>query len=552
MTVKPGTFASALRNRNVAGLLLVHSLGSAAVGIGAVVVSVGIYQETNSSLWASVGVATRVAPFIALSPLTSALADRFDNVKLLRTLMLFEAVSAVVLSMVMAGGFVIASALCGLVLHTFRTPAYPTAMVMVPKVVDADDLAPTTALLTTSDSLAWIAGPGLGGLMCAALGVQAAALVAAAMSVAAAASTFLLHIDKVNAAIVDTRIIRPTTRGSLSAALKAITSSRATAVAMALVGATNFASGASQVLLLVAAAKWLGMGESGFGALSSAVGAGGVAALIIINRVARSSHTRVIAVGCALAVGAPYAVVGASTSVPIALGVLAVSGLAFVLTEVLALTAFQRATAGRELACIFGIFDALTVGAMLVGTMVAAPLVEWAGIRTALVVIGIVVPLIGVLCVPFMGERSDQAIDLEALSTEIGLLAALPMLRTASRISIEALAVSARHQRVRSGKTIVHQGEAADDFFTIVSGTVDVTVTSSNGKRVVVNKLGAGDGFGELGVLRGSPRAATVTATSDVELLRIAGADLLKSVGPGDVYGGAGMSAAIRNYVITS
>jgi MFS family permease len=552
MTAKPGTFASALRNRNVVGLLVVHSLGSITAGIAAVVVSVGIYQQSNSSLWASVAMATRVAPFIALSPLTSALADRFDNVKLLRTLVLLEAIAAIVLSTVMAGGFVIASALCGLVMHTLRTPAYPTVMVMIPKVVDADDLAPATALLTASDSLAWIAGPGLGGLICAVLGLEAAALTAAGVAFLAGASTLLITIDSANATIINTHEGHRTTRGSLAAALNAITSSRPTAVAMSLVGATNFASGASQVLLLVAAAKWLGMGESGFGALSSAIGAGGVAALMVVNRVARSTHATVIAVGCALAVGAPYAIIGASTSVPIALAVLAVSGMAFVLTEVLALTAFQRATAGRELACIFGIFDALSVSAMLVGTIVAAPLVELAGIRAALVTIGVVVPLIGVMCVPFMNARSEDAVDLSALTNEIGLLAALPMLHAASRVSIEALAVSARHQHLQAGTVIVRQGNAADDFFTIVHGTVDVSVVSPDGRHMVVNRLGAGDGFGELGVLRGSPRAATVTATSDVELLRIAGADLLKIVGPGDVYGGAGMSAAIRNYVITS
>lgn len=69
------------------------------------------------------------------------------------------------------------------------------------------------------------------------------------------------------------------------------------------------------------------------------------------------------------------------------------------------------------------------------------------------------------------------------------------------------------------GQPIVTEGEEGDAFYIISSGTVEVLKTSAGGKRL--NRLFAGDFFGELALLTDSPRRATVRAESPVTVFRL-------------------------------
>jgi MFS family permease len=562
MTSGGGTFLSALRHRDVRVALAVHSLGSAAVGVSGVVISVALFTRTGSSLWASVGVGTRVLPYVVLSPVSGALSDRFDRVRVLRVTNMIGVACSLAVALVATHGSIIALALAGLVLQACWTPAYPTVMALIPELVDADDLAPSTALVTTAETLAWVAGPGLGGLMCASFGLAWAELTAAALGVAASITALMMRrVSRVeHQAPLAANGSMPTEMGavvtaapfkeSLMLGVKAVVSNRAVALPLLLVLASNFVIGASQVLLLVASVRWLDIGASGSGALNAAIAAGGFLALGVVNRAARSRHMGVICAISVLAVGLPYLVVGSVDITAVALVVLAISGLATVVTEVLTLTTVQRSASSNQLASIFGILDSLTIGSMLLGTALASPLIEVVGIRPALIIIGVVVPAIGLAALPALGRRDANAIDLTTVTAEISLLTGLSMLRTASQAAIEALAVSARREHHVAGALIFSQGDAADDFFAVSSGSLDVFVTMDDGRVVEVNRLGPLAGFGELGILRGAPRSASIRATTDVELLRISGADLLRTLGPGQIYGGTGMAAAARNYVM--
>ena len=70
------------------------------------------------------------------------------------------------------------------------------------------------------------------------------------------------------------------------------------------------------------------------------------------------------------------------------------------------------------------------------------------------------------------------------------------------------------------GEVICREGEAGDDFFVLVKGTVHVTADDFGTPRALAT-LSAGQFFGELAALAGQPRQATVTAAEAVELMRI-------------------------------
>jgi tetratricopeptide (TPR) repeat protein len=72
------------------------------------------------------------------------------------------------------------------------------------------------------------------------------------------------------------------------------------------------------------------------------------------------------------------------------------------------------------------------------------------------------------------------------------------------------------------GSVILQEGDPGDSMYIITSGEVKV-FTRSTGKSgsVYLAKLGEGDFFGEVSVLTGKPRTATITASRPTELLRL-------------------------------
>ena len=77
----------------------------------------------------------------------------------------------------------------------------------------------------------------------------------------------------------------------------------------------------------------------------------------------------------------------------------------------------------------------------------------------------------------------------------------------------------ATHQvTVAAGESVFEQGDEADLVYVIDSGEVEVVRVLADGTEELLNTIGAGQYFGELGPFLGFPRSATVRATSDVAL----------------------------------
>jgi CRP-like cAMP-binding protein len=87
-----------------------------------------------------------------------------------------------------------------------------------------------------------------------------------------------------------------------------------------------------------------------------------------------------------------------------------------------------------------------------------------------------------------------------------------------------------------SGAVIVKQGEPSDSMFVVMEGTLKVFLESPDGKLSrTLGYLSTGDLFGELGLIFGDPRSATVKATDEVKIVRIdqSGFDFLMAELPG-------------------
>ena len=81
------------------------------------------------------------------------------------------------------------------------------------------------------------------------------------------------------------------------------------------------------------------------------------------------------------------------------------------------------------------------------------------------------------------------------------------MLRPLPVVTIEQLAREVRHITVPAGETLCRQGAPGDVFYVVEEGKAEVI-----GNGALLDTLGPGDFFGEIALLRDTPRTATVRA----------------------------------------
>ena len=112
---------------------------------------------------------------------------------------------------------------------------------------------------------------------------------------------------------------------------------------------------------------------------------------------------------------------------------------------------------------------------------------------------------------PLATEEAPVARD-----EKLDLLHSIPLFDRFDRKHLERLGMLTEEVDVPAGKVLIRQGELGDDLMVIVTGTVDVERDS-----VKVNRLGAGDFFGEIALIDRGPRTATVTAETACRVLVI-------------------------------
>ncbi len=99
---------------------------------------------------------------------------------------------------------------------------------------------------------------------------------------------------------------------------------------------------------------------------------------------------------------------------------------------------------------------------------------------------------------------------------DVTQLKRIPLFADVSEEALRTIAPFATVEEWPEGKEIVREGGFSNHFYAIEEGTAKV---ERDGQKLA--DLGAGDVFGEQGLLERSERSATVTATSPVKLIKI-------------------------------
>jgi CRP/FNR family cyclic AMP-dependent transcriptional regulator len=114
--------------------------------------------------------------------------------------------------------------------------------------------------------------------------------------------------------------------------------------------------------------------------------------------------------------------------------------------------------------------------------------------------------------------------------SSLSLLRTIPLFAGLSGSELEQLEKMAVCRKVLRNTTIVRAGDKTDSLFVIVSGSAKVLNRDAEGNEVILTLLAAGECFGEMGLIDGSPRSADVVATERCELLEMAKTEFAKAL----------------------
>ncbi len=125
----------------------------------------------------------------------------------------------------------------------------------------------------------------------------------------------------------------------------------------------------------------------------------------------------------------------------------------------------------------------------------------------------------------------DQAGDARRLSSsKLSVLRKHPIFSDLEPEALDQLCRYAKHTSVKRGATIFSKDDPGNSLLAIVSGTVKISISSSEGRNAILNLIGAGELVGEIAVLAGQGRTADATANTDCEIFVIDRRDFLPFV----------------------
>jgi MFS family permease len=481
--------------------------GWAASSVGSwafmVVLAVYAYDVGGAS---AVGVAAlvRMLPAAFAAPVTSLVADRSSRRDVMMWATLVRSVSLALVAAAVAAGLGFAVVLLLAAAFTIASTAVkPAQAALLPTLARTpEQLAASNAAWSAIDNAGFLAGAVAGGSLVAAASAQLAFAATAGVFLLAA---FLIHRiphdprPAHREPLPGARIVREARSGA-----DTVAADPKLRVLVGFLAATTFVEGAIDVLVVVAALELLDMGASGVGWLNAAWGVGGLGGGAVALAVLRRGRLTIgLGGGCAMA-GVALALVASWPHPSVALVLLVVLGVGYAWIEVAGLTLMQRLVSDEVLARVFGVVESTYVATTGVGSVLAPLVVMWLGIEGALVAVGAALPVLALVTWPRLA-RFESTTDVP--ERQFALLRSLPLFAPLALATVETLASRLIPVTVAPGQELIRQGERGDRFYVIAEGRVAVDCDGEP-RRVE----GPGEFFGEIALLRDTPRTATVHA----------------------------------------
>ncbi len=514
------TLAQVLANPSLRRLQLVWLIGIAAEKAYLVALLVYAYEIGDV---VAVGAFTLLAslPSGLFGPILASVFDSFRPARVLLGLHLGRAAAVALAAAAIAFDLglwiIVAAAIIEGILtrqHTAYTRALLPALARTP-----DELIAGNAVTSLGEAAGSLVGPAVAGVLLVVGGPGLALWATAAAYLLAAFGVLGLHV---------VTLARPALAG-MAATLRqtlggfgALATYPSAGLLLGLVMTQVVVRGAFTVLLVSAAIELLGIGQSGVGYLNAAIGAGGlVGAIMSMSLLVGRGLSVSFAVSLATW-GAPIAVIGLVPNPALAFAMAGLIGAANASIDVAGYTLLARSVPNEVRGRVFGVFQSSAGFGIALGAVLAPVLVQLAGLQGALVITGLVLPVVA--AVSFRGvRRAERSAILP--ERELAAMRRVPMFAPLPLTALEQLARSLEPVSFASGDRVITQGDPGDCFYVIESGTVAII---HDGHRQTT--LGAGDGFGEIALLSDRPRTATVDVTDPMTGYRLPREAFLEAV----------------------
>ncbi|MGH7611254.1 MAG: cyclic nucleotide-binding domain-containing protein, partial [Candidatus Dormibacteria bacterium] len=270
---------------------------------------------------------------------------------------------------------------------------------------------------------------------------------------------------------------------------------------------------------------------TGYGYLLAGCGLGGVLGALVINQLAsRPRLGAIITVGMAVYC-VPTAVLLVVHTPALAFVLEVIRGGGTLVVDVLAITAMQRSVAKQMVARVFGVFFALVLAAISLGSVLGALAVTHLGLHPSLLLAGLAIPALAACAYPWLYRMDRVAVRRVAeLAPKVALLGHLGIFAAGSRAALERLAAAATELEVPPDQVLIQEGDPADAFYVLRSGRVLVTAKGEGQVEQKLREMESGSYFGEIGLLERVPRTATVRTLEACSLYRIEGPEFIEAL----------------------
>jgi MFS family permease len=521
-----GRYRDTLRHRDLRLLIaafLVDQVGSWSY---IVVISVYIFDRTHSTQWLAANAACRWGPSLLLASYGGVLADRYQRTTVMVVSALASAVLMAGMTAVVAGDAPVAFVLALSALSSVALAPYqPAAGALTPEIVGEQDLAAANSVFSALDNLVVIVGPGIGGLLLLTGRPVIGVAINAVSFAAAAALVTRLRVRSHGGGRAEDSMAQQWVTGIRSLAAQRV------AVAVILFCALDSAVYGAATVLYVPLSVRLGTGPGGYGYLLACSALGGLLGAGLANRLSGASRLAPIIMSSICLQALPFLL-----TVPVHWPALAgalqvVSGIGMIIVDVLALTSLQRDLPGDVLGRVLGVFDTVVLAGILLASLATGILLAHADVGVALVAVGVGIPVLGLAGLPALlnADRTSAAVA-ERLRPRVELLSELDLLAGADHRTLERLAAAAEEIVVPAGQVVIREGDEADALWILADGELSVQATGGGPEPRELPPVTAPGYVGELGLLHGIPRTASVRTRMRSTLLRISGPDFLSAL----------------------
>jgi predicted MFS family arabinose efflux permease len=332
--------------------------------------------------------AARVLPIVVLGPIGGVLADRYNRGRLMIGSDVVRAILMLLLAWVaLVSAPVVLAPLLAAASTAAASVYAPCAAASTARLVPDADLPGANAARSVVGQVCIVAGPAGGGLLLL-LGSPALAFLVNAATFAV--SALLVAGIGTGSHFCPSANARGAVRwwDDIVAGAHALRDHPAALPPVGADIACSLLYGAQTVLLVLVANRF-GVGGQGYGLLLGAAGLGGVLVTGVGGRAVATTRPQVLLVMALLAAALPLPLLMLVPSFAAAVVLMGVAGAGAVLVEVLAETALQRSLPDEVFSRAYGLALPASLGGIVLGSVVAAPLVALAGVGGALSALGL-------------------------------------------------------------------------------------------------------------------------------------------------------------------